>query len=469
MNLSTLPLFALLSLPFAAQAAPVEGRLELVWGDAAPGTGLTSQFEATVVTDGGQRYRLDPQAAREAAGDLYALAGRSVAVEFATRAATPDGLQAGTIVSADLQLARNVAQPAVAGNTVWATILCKFSGVATEQKALAYFSGQYGNSPGQLDHYWREVSYNKVNLVGSNAYGWFTLPSPRSAYMTVQTDGSEKANLNKLFDDCTAAANASVNFAANGGLQGINMMFNGDLDGYAWGGQRCATLDGINKCWSSTWNPPWSFSNSAPLSHEMGHGYGLPHANNSDRDTDPYDNPWDVMSDAWSNAANDATYGRIAKHLSMYSRDRLGFVDATRKRTIDTDGTVTLDLDRASLIGSTKVQMIVVNPPGEAASHYYTIEARKRGGKYEASLAGDAVIIQEVLTSRSEPAWSVDADATPATTSNNEGSMFKVGETYALAGKFSVRVNSATAEGFNVTVTRGTGTAPDPIFKNGFQ
>jgi len=458
LSLSLLPLAA-------AHAAPVEGRLELVWGDGAPGSQLAEQFLVHLVTADGHRYRLDPQAAREAAADLYALAGKPVAVEFAARAATPDGLQVDAIVPAATLDSAGLPQPAVAGNTVWATLLCKFSDVATEQKPLAFFSGQYGNSPGQLDHYWREVSYNKINLTGSSAYGWFTLPSPRSTY--VPAGGS--ADLNKLFDDCVAVANPTVNFAANGGLQGINMMFNGDLDGFAWGGSRCKTLDGINKCWSSTWNPPWSFSNSAPLSHEMGHGYGLPHANNSDNDSDPYDNPWDVMSDAWSNAGTDATYGKIAKHLSTYSRDRLGFVDAARKRTINTDGTYTIELDRASLIGSTKTQMIVVNAPGDAASRYFTIEARKPGGKYEANLAGAAVIIHEVLTTRSTPAWIVDATSPPANVSNNEGSMFKVGETYALPGKFSVTVNSATAEGFSVTVVRGTGQAPDPVFRNGFQ
>ncbi len=369
-------------------------------------------------------------------------------------------------MSADAEPGRSGTLPAVAGTTVWATLLCKFSDIATEQKPLSFFTGQYGNNPGQLDHYWREVSYNKINLVGSAAYGWFTLPQPRSFY--IPAGGS--ANLNKLFDDCTAAANASVNFAANGGLQGVNMMFNGDLDGFAWGGGRCATLDGINKCWSSTWNPPWSFNNSAPLSHEMGHAYGLPHANNSDGDSDPYDNPWDVMSDAWSNAASDTTYGKIAKHISVWSRDKLVFIDAARKRTIDADGVyANLQLDRASLIGSPNLQMIVVRVAGAPSTQFYTIEARKRGGKYEASLAGDAVIIHSVNTTRGEPAWSVDATNPPANVANNEGSMFKVGETWTAPNNgFTIVVNAATAEGFRVTITRGNVSA-DLIWRAGFQ
>lgn len=444
-------------------AAPIEGRLELSWGDPDPASGLQSQFRVSLVDDNGLRYALDPQQARLGAGDIYALANQRVAVELAS-AATPQGLAVQAMVPAEAQ--RAVVQPNVAGTTVWATLLCKFSDIATEQKPLSFFSGQYGNSPGQLDHYWREVSYNTINLVGSAAYGWFTLPSPRSAYMNA--NGS--ANLNKLFDDCVAKANPTVNFAANGGLQGVNMMFNGDLDGYAWGGRRCATLDGINKCWSSTWNPPWSFNNSAPLSHEMGHAYGLPHANNSDADSDPYDNPWDVMSDAWSNAANDTTYGRIAKHISTWSRDKLGFIDAARKLTLSTDGSyANLRLDRASLHGSTNLQMIVVTLAGQPATRFYTIEARKRGGKYESGLAGDAVIIHSIDTTRSEPAWSVDADTPAADVANNEGSMFKVGESWTAPGNaFSVSVNAATAEGFSVTVVRGAGNA-DALFRSGFQ
>ncbi len=188
------------------------------------------------------------------------------------------------------------------------------------------------------------MSYGKINLAGSSAHGWFTLPQPRSAY--VPATGS--ANLNALFNDCVAAADETVNFAANGGVQGINMMFNGDLDGYAWGGGRCTTLDGINKCWSTTWNPPWSFNNRAPLAHEMGHGYGLPHANNSDGDSDPYDNPWDVMSSAWRNANSSPTYGTVAKHINTYHRDRLGWIDAARKRTVAAGTHVpAFSLDRA--------------------------------------------------------------------------------------------------------------------------
>lgn len=452
----------------APAASLLVGRLELEWGDAAPAAKSAgapeSLFRATLVDDHGGRHALDPDQALRAAEDLYALYGRRVAVSTVPVATKGGARNGGTrVIDAivpigDLSSSKSVEiPPKVAGVTVWATLMCKFSDIATEQKSQSFFQGQYGTGVGQLDHYWQEVSYGQINLAGSAAYGWVTLPQPRSYYVTLDTTtNKDKADLTKLFQDCIAAHDANVNFAANGGLQGVNMMFNGDLDGYAWGGSRCAALDGVNKCWSTTWNPPWSFNNLAPLSHEMGHAYGLPHANNSDKDSDPYDNPWDVMSDAWNNGVSNATYGTLPKHINIYSRNRLGWVATARKRTIAAgSGATSFAIDRASLPGSTNTQMLILNYPDQN-TRYYTVEVRKRTGSYENRLAGDAVIVHEVQTSRSEPAWSIDTDVPPANRANNEGSMLKVGETWTSPDlAFRLYVRSATTDGFVVEVRPG--------------
>jgi M6 family metalloprotease-like protein len=465
------------------------GRLELVWGDVAPGATEKHVFRATLVGDDGVRHALDNERALVAAEDLYGLYQRRVAVgvapvsakaraqrarSIASRVVVPNVVVPDAIVPIDDLVSRRtpdrgeqantqaiggVEAQAIAGTTSWVTLMCKFADQTTEQKPLSFFQGQYGNAVGQLGHYWQEVSYGQINLAGSNAYGWATLPEPRSYYVALDpATNKDKADLGKLFQDCTAAHDANVNFAINGGVQGVNMMFNDNLDGFAWGGSRCSTLDGVNKCWSTTWNPPWSFNNLAPLSHEMGHAYGLPHANNSDNDSDPYDNTWDVMSDSWNNGVPNATYGTLPKHINIYSRNRLGWVATARKRTVNAGASaVALTLDRASLAGSSNVQMITLAYPGET-TRYYTLEARKRTGDYENRLAGDAVIVHEVQTSRKEPAWSVDADDPPANRANNEGSMFKVGETWIAPDyAFRVKVESATAQGFVVTVK------PNPI------
>ncbi len=440
------------------RAEIVQGQLELRWGDPMPAPGKSerpSRFIATLVTDGGTRHVLNPAQARRAAVDLYALANRRVAVEF-SRYKRGGGIRSiEAIVPADrpwLSASSKalVAPKDVIGNTRWVTIACKFNDVVDEQKPVSFFLGQYGTNPGQLGHYWQEVSYGKINLTGSTAEGWFMLPQPRSYYVTM-VDGEEDADLDKLFEDCAAAADPTVNF---NGVQGINMMFNGELDGYAWGGGACGPLEGLDVCISNTWNPPWAFDNLAPLAHEMGHAYGLPHSNNSDGDDNTYDNPWDVMSSAWYNAVSNATYGALPKHINTRQRDRLGWMDAARKLTVPAGGVAkNVVLDRASLAGSTNRQMITLPLAAADAKGNvsYTVEARGRTGAYEAELAGAAVIIHGL--DAGGVAYSMDADVPPADTSNNEGSMFKVGETWISPdGSRRVKVESATANGFIVTI-----------------
>jgi len=451
----------------ALRAQTIEqGVLQLAWGDpqrAAPGqVQAPPRFNATLLKDDGSRIPLDPAQAKLAAGDLYVLANRRVAVAFAAQGramASAPAIEA--IVPADRATPSAPAHPAnarvmaaapVSGTTRWVTLMCKFGDLAAEQKDQAFFQSQYGDGAGQLGHYWREVSYGKIDLAGSTAHGWYTLPSPRATYVT-QVDGKDKADLNKLFADCASAAPDTVDLAAP---VGINMMFNGDLDGFAWGGQSCATVRGARLCKRVTWNPPWSFGNLAPLAHEMGHGYGLPHSDNSDGDDDTYDNPWDVMSDSWSNAVKDATYGSRPKHINIFQRHRLSWVDAPRQRIVALGDLATRDiaLDYAHLADSGNVQMLVLSLSPQAdpyATVIYTLEARKRQGSYENALAGDAVIIHKV--ERSGTAYSIDADVPPANRSNNEGSMFKVGERWTTPeGSHVVTVKAQTATGFVLTV-----------------
>lgn len=447
-----------------AAVPPFVGVLELRWGDPVPGAPTADRFEVNLVGADGTRLALDAASALQGAGNLHALAGGEVAVD-AHPAPWPGGrLLVDAMVPSSSRSPDATAAPRIGGSQPWVTLACKFADVAVEPQTLGYFETMLSNEPGRLDHYWREVSYGNIDIAGSVALGWFTLPHPRSHY--VPEGGS--ADLDALFGDCAAVADSLVHFPD---FVGVNLFFNDDLDGYAWGGGMFTTLDGVTRLWYATWEPPWGYAHVAPMGHEMGHGFGLPHANNSDRDGDPYDNPWDVMSDSWSNATGNggAPYGWLPKHLGIWSRDALGWIDSARKLVISTDGTSNgILLDRASLAGSTGLQMIVVTLPApEPTTHYYVVEARKRVGDYEGALAGNAVIIHEVDTTRQEPAWSVDGSNPPADVANNEGSMFKVGESWTAPGDaFTVTVVAETSEGFVLDVQRGADS--DVVFHDGF-
>jgi M6 family metalloprotease-like protein len=447
-----LALWALLAAFIAPAAGPagldgsLTGTVSLIWGDGAPGRG-GSIGPLVILADGaGNSVELIlTPATVEAVGGVVGLNGRSVTVTGSWVAAAAARFGMAALAVSELRLAdadAPVAPAAVTGSNPWVSIMCKFSDIATEPKNLAYFQGMYASVFPGLDHYWREVSYNTVNVFGSNAHGWFTLPHPRSYYIT---GSPPTANLSALFTDCTGVADPYVNFAP---YTGINMMFNSDLDGYAWGGTRYASLDGVSKVWSVTWEPPWGYGSVSVISHEMGHGFGLPHSTWDNPDPeDAYDNSWDVMSNSWAGSGSDPTYGHFAQHTIAYHKDMLGWFRPPEKVTVPVGGSTSVVLERLALPGFPITKAVRV-PIGGSGSHFYTVEARQKTG-YDVQVPGAATIIHEVDTARSIDAYVMGTDG-------GMGAAWTPGELFRDAGNsIGIVVTGSSASGYTVAVANG--------------
>ncbi len=472
-----IPLISLLCLaPCVFAQNTLEGTLHAIWGDPHPDSGARAVQVLTLTSDDGQITELQvSDELLNAAGGFFAWNGKRVRVTLrAPGNELPIHVRPGTrqVAALTLLAGRAPGEPPDAidltGSHPWVSILCKFADVPAEPENLAYFQGMYANQPGGLDDYWREVSYDNIDIVGSTAVDWVVLPNNQTFYVPTPGSGMN-ANLDALFNACTGAADPFVDFS-NGGnpFSGINMMFNANLDCCAWGGGRFATLDGVSKVWRTTWNPPWGYANSGVIAHEMGHGFGLPHANNWDGDSNPYDSPWDVMSSASSiYSVVDPTYGRLGQHINAHHKIQLDWVSGARLLQVNDGETATVDIDAAAIQSSPNVY--AVRLPTSSGSRFYTIESRRRVGNYDGALPGDAVIIHEVVTTRSEPSWSYDADVPPANYASNEGTMFRVGETFIDAAEnIEITIDSATANGFVVTVDR-IGEGPALEFNSGFE
>lgn len=442
--------------PVEGQTWSKSGLFTIVWGDSREGADQMVYF---LTDEGGQKtvLALDEKLAQPMGGVL-ALNGKRVTIQgiWAAPLAGQSMPTVMKVISISLAAPLSGAEieeggvlGAVVGSKPWVTIMCKFSDFAVEPKNLAYFQGMYANSYPGLDHFWRELSYNTANVAGSNAYGWFVLPHTEAYYNPTNTAGG--ADLNKLVADCTAAANPTVNFS---GYVGINMMFNTDFDnGWAWGGSAFLSLDGVTKTWSVTWEPPWAYEDISVIQHEMGHGFGLPHSSGNYGAT--YDNAWDVMSKDRYNcaAATHATYGCVAQHTISYHKDKLGWIAAGDKFTLNLGSKAAVVLERLALPTDTtsdnNLKMVQI-PIGGSATHFYTVEVRRRNG-YDTKLAGNAVIIHEVDTTRTRPAYVIDTDGNGVT--SDAGAMFVVGETFSDAtNKISVHVESESATGFSVII-----------------
>jgi hypothetical protein len=379
--------------------------------------------------------------------DLYRLYGRPVQVwgqpvnsgPTTTGAADSGGLIVNAIQAMD---SREADKTEITGNTKWVSIACKFADIPDEPKSLAYFQNMYANAYPGLDAYWREASYDNINLAGSTAVGWFTLPKPMSAY---QID-NDTIRFNDMLADCAALADPYIYFPD---FYGINLMINGMPGCCAWGGNRTTTFDGVYRNWAITWLPPFAYKDQGYVQHEMTHAYGI--LWHSYAGTNAYGNPWDVVSNAMAapSGTAHAVYGRIGQHTIAYHRDYLGWIPASRVTTIGL-GTTSITLERATQPGASGYLMARI-PIADSSSHYYSVEARRLVG-FDARLKGNSITIHEI-GGQPQKVQLMDPYAIGGTYGSQ---VWAVGQTWvAPEGGIMIHVDAVTATGFSITIDSG--------------
>jgi hypothetical protein len=363
-----------------------------------------------------------------------------IRVQF-IRLASPEGPSASTAEDPD----------AVTGSQPWVTIGCRFAdstGVTLQPKS--YFDGLTDTTEPGFDHFWRQLSYNSTNLTGSQVVAWYNLPQPRSFYLSdPQTHFSgHTLNWQRIAEDCTAAADADVFFP---NFNGINLIFNQDLDCCAWGGGSTLTRDGQTRCYSMTWMPPWGYSTHYLLAHEMGHGFGLPHS--SGPYSTPYDSDWDPMSYGGTCSPPHAVYGCLGDHTIAFHKDMQGWMPAARKYVAASNSNQTITLERLGVPTTTSGFLMAQIPIAGSTTQFYTVEARRFAG-YDSTgpIPGEAVVIHKINTTLGDRlAQVVDPDGNGDP--NDAGAMWLPGETFTdSASGISVEVTGATASGYTVRI-----------------
>lgn len=442
--------------PAGAAESERSGLLNVVHGDPRPGSGDAPMTLYTLWEGGDRHTRLDiPRHVIASAGGELALRQQSVTVRGTSRGDARFDVSSITLEqpdSVDGPFAATASTSAVSGSQKWVTIPCQFADypggppAKSPPQPATWFQPLVGSGstsyPG-LNHYWREVSYNQINIDGSTVItNWHTLPQTRAYYLSFQSNPG--LMLTNLGVDCATAAGGA---SAVSGYMGVNFMYDDDLDCCAWGGSM--TLFGTG--YKATWMPVWGWSNQMILAHEMGHGFGLPHS--SGPYSEVYDSHWDVMSRGGSCSSPHAQYGCVAVHTISYHKDLLGWIAAGNKTTVTPSATpATFNLAPLGQPAPGGSLHMIRIPIGGSNTLFYTVEARRFTG-YDSQIPGEAVILHRVDTNSNEsPARVVDVDNNG--NPNDAGAMWTPGETFGPDIEVvSVTSPSSVEQGQTVTIS----------------
>jgi M6 family metalloprotease-like protein len=425
----------------------LEGSLSLIWVDNPARMELSLPPLVYLTLENGLKTLVipDPQSGLSLE-DLLVLEGERVQVqgEWAVLpgSAASDVFLASSILLLDDELRPAAVSDFVLGNQRWLSILCMFPNIPEVSHDLSFFQDMYSSSYPGLDHYWRELSYDKINLAGSMAYGWFTMPKPSSDYSTV----NPYPDLAALAQDCAAAADPAVYFPD---FDGVNYMFNAVSPGWMYGGREPVFVDGSYISLPTTWLSPGGYQHLGLVAHEMGHAFGLPHSTAGHGGVST--NPWDVMSIFYgAHIDEDSIYGRHGPHTIAYHKQLLGWIPPEQVYTARSGTLATIHLERLAL-PQTNDYLIAVIPKAGSLRQFYTIEARYDVG-YDQQLAGTAVIIHDVdIDNGSVPAFLMDINSNGF--AGYDGAMWTEGETFIDESLgISVSIDERTASGFLVTI-----------------
>jgi hypothetical protein len=194
----------------------------------------------------------------------------------------------------------------------WAVILCKFTDDDTEPYSKQYydhlFTSAGGGSPWNMPRYFRDYSHGKLDLDGTQVFGWYQLDKSVDDYNAL--GGGAREELIKWARDAATADGVDLSpFYSVVACTNLWM----DIG---------ATQGGVVAQGAGTQNP-------GLLAHEMGHVYGLPHSRR-DGSNDDYKDPWDIMSAANTFTAPDPEFTRIGPGVNACNMRSRGWLDETR-------------------------------------------------------------------------------------------------------------------------------------------
>lgn len=318
-------------------------------------------------------------------------------------------------------------------NTPWAILLVKFNDNANEPLDRAYHESLFtpaGAGTLNMVAFFDEMSHGRVDLSGSQVFGWYTLDKASTDYKGNGTNPEGRRDLVRWAKD---AAKDDVDFAT---FFGVVVCLNVDAD--LFGGP----VDG----YPSVVGGPTGMTPS-DMGQEMGHGYGLSHSR-LDGTLTNYTDPYDIMSTrSITFMAADPNYTLVGPGLNAWNMRGRGWLLEHRVWSAwrqGADATVVLrPLHRRDLDGYLAAEI------GE-----YLVELRTPD-RWDARIGFPGPVVPVVLVHRFEANQSYLMVGTMGEQGLVQGSRFQVGDvdqTYPFRFSLGVDVLSIDPLGLSATL-----------------
>lgn len=298
-----------------------------------------------------------------------------------------------------------------------------------------------GNGFGNMNHFWKDVSYGAIDLQGSKSFGWFVMSQPSTSY-----SGN---SIYAMALDCLASVGSSIDLKQ---FHGINFVFNVESFAFALGGYGPYQIPGARPILGVTWTRAVEYPHNAQLlAHEMGHGFGLLHSH------DPYgreyNNPWDFMSSGRTMTSFPHRF--FPTNTIAPQKELLGWIAPANEFVLH-DGSRVILLENLS-DPDNGAGILMVEVPFEGGA--ITLEARTRVG-YDygnpnmplewSTVPGEGVVVHRVAGSR-PTAWVMDFDRDGF--AGDDGSVLEVGESVIDSASTSrIEVLRRVGDGFEVSI-----------------
>lgn len=270
------------------------------------------------------------------------------------------------------------------GTKRYVSLLCRFGDVPTTPHDSDYYRTLMGGTYPGMSHYWDEVSFGRLQLDGSDVFGWYHLPQPRGYYF--HEDG--RTNGDKIRDDCTAAADADVYFPH---YDGIIFWMNAELSHRGHGGRLVLDRDGVEQNYGRVIMADQE-DPVGVLAHEIGHGLDWS-AHSSTGPCCDGDSSWDVMG-AISFSCHTSWLECLPVHPTAYRKLTAGWIAPERVFTagpLESRTTMVAPLTGEQASG----HLIAIVPVRGSSTRFYTVEVRRRSG-YDEGLLREGVLIHYV-------------------------------------------------------------------------